>query len=126
MSNPDGIRVWLLDDDAALVHAGKRLLERLGYIVTAFTRGSDAVEAVRASPNGVAVFITDLNMPELSGIEVVRLLAAIRRDLPIIIVSGAARGEPEAFDLLKPPAWLAKPYSRESLELAVKLAVSGP
>ncbi len=116
-------RVWLLDDEEPLVRVGKRLLERLGYVVTGFSRALDAVDAVRASSADVDVFITDLNMTDLSGFEVVRLISAVRADLPIIMLSGAAMSSEEGVDVPNPVHRLSKPYTRESLGEAVARAL---
>ena len=116
-------RVWLLDDEEPLVRVGKRLLERLGYVVTGFSRALDAVDAVRASPADVDVFITDLNMPDLSGFEVARLISAARVDLPIILLSGAAMSSADGVDVPNPVHRLSKPYTRESLGEAVARAL---
>ena len=43
---------------------------------------------VRAAPQAFDVVVTDLNMPELSGLDVARALHRLRADLPVIISSG--------------------------------------
>ena len=83
-----GERVLYVDDDDVMVVMVERLLERLGYRVTCVHDPARAVELVRAAPAAYDAVVTDLNMPELSGLDVARAVQAIRVDLPVIISSG--------------------------------------
>ena len=83
-----GEHVLYVDDDEVMVVMVERLLERLGYDITSLNDPARAVQMVRAAPLAFDVVVTDLNMPELSGLDVARALQAIRADLPVIISSG--------------------------------------
>jgi PAS domain S-box-containing protein len=80
--------VLYIDDDEVMVVMVERLLERLGYVVTSVHDPARAIEMVRAAPEAFDVVVTDLNMPELSGLDVARALQRIRADLPLVISSG--------------------------------------
>ena len=77
-----------VDDDEVMVVMVERLLQRLGYDVTCHQDPHAALAAVRAQPEAFDVAVTDLNMPGLSGLDVAREIARLRRDLPVIISSG--------------------------------------
>ncbi|MEY4704104.1 MAG: hypothetical protein RL042_300 [Nitrospirota bacterium] len=77
-----------LDDEAMLVELVRDQFEQLGYRVTGCTQPTEALALVRADPHGVDVVVTDYNMPEMSGLEVARMLAQLRADLPVVLVSG--------------------------------------
>ena len=49
-------------------------------------RGASA--SVGAAPQGVDIVVTDFNMPDMSGLELVSALAALRADLPVVLSSG--------------------------------------
>ena len=83
-----GERVLYIDDDEVMVVMVERLLERLGYRVTCLHDPARAIEFVRAAPRDIDIVVSDLNMPELSGLDVARALNAIRPELPVIISSG--------------------------------------
>ena len=83
-----GESVLYIDDDDVMVVMVERLLERLGYVVTCLHDPVHAIEVVRVAPQAFDVVVTDLNMPELSGLDVARSLHRIRADLPVIISSG--------------------------------------
>jgi CheY-like chemotaxis protein len=83
-----GERVLYIDDDEVMVVMVERLLERLGYHVTCLHDPARAIEFVRAAPRDIDIVVSDLNMPELSGLDVARALNVIRPELPVIISSG--------------------------------------
>jgi len=83
-----GEHVLFVDDEAVLAGMGKRVLERLGYIVTTQTSALEAITAVRDHPGGVDLVITDLTMPGMDGVKLGRQLLQLRADLPIIIATG--------------------------------------
>jgi FixJ family two-component response regulator len=109
------LRVILLDDEDPLVRAGVRLLERAGCAARGFLSPSEALAALRAAPSEVDAFFTDLSMPEQSGVEVARAVAAVRADLPIVVCSGTSRLEVGELGIPNPVHWLDKPFSREEL-----------
>ena len=86
---PDGCQnILYLDDDKALVSVVKRLLERRGFTVSAYTVQEEALAALRADPQHFNLLLTDYNMPGMSGLEVAYEARAIRADLPVAISSG--------------------------------------
>ncbi|MBI5507082.1 MAG: PAS domain S-box protein [Deltaproteobacteria bacterium] len=83
-----GKHVLFVDDDEAIVFLMKRLLERQGYQVSAYTDPRAAIEAARAQPDRFDLAVTDYNMSGMSGLEVARQLRQIRSDLPVALASG--------------------------------------
>ncbi len=83
-----GRQILYIDDDQALVSLFKRLLERRGYRVSAYTDQHEALAALRADPAAFDLVVTDYNMPGLSGLDVARAVRAIRPDLPVAVASG--------------------------------------
>jgi len=83
-----GRRVLYVDDDEVVALMVERLLQRTGYQVRVVHGGAEALAIVGADPQAWDVVVTDFNMPGMSGLEVVRGLALLRADLPVIISSG--------------------------------------
>ena len=81
-------QILLVDDEEAIVHMEKQMLERLGYQVTARTSSIEALEAFRDSPDKFDLVITDMTMPNMAGIQLSQKLLEIRPDIPIIICTG--------------------------------------
>lgn len=80
--------ILYVDDDASLLFLVKRLLERHGFRVSAFSNQMSALDALRADAAGCDLVLTDYNMPGLSGLDVAREVRSIRADLPVVVASG--------------------------------------
>ena len=80
--------VLYVDDDEAITFLVRRLLERDGYRVSAYTDAHDALDALRHGPLDVALCITDFNMPRMSGLRLAREVKALHPNLPVAIASG--------------------------------------
>jgi len=116
-----GERVMYLDDDVVMVMLAEALLGRAGYAVRSFTDAHAALAAVREAPEAVDLFVTDYNMPELSGLDVVRALHQIRPGLPVIISSGFLNDEIRAAaERAGVRHLLQKEYSTEQLTPLVR------
>jgi DNA-binding NtrC family response regulator len=81
-------RVLVVDDDPASVDALRTLLELDGFDVTAIDSSRLAVELLDARPFDVVV--TDLEMPGVSGLEVIRRARAVRPETSVFVVTGCA------------------------------------
>ncbi len=81
-------RILFVDDEDFQADIGKRMLERLGYRVTARTNSVEALNLFRQTPEQFDLVITDMTMPDMTGDVLARKLIAIRPDIPIIICTG--------------------------------------
>ncbi len=81
-------QILLIDDEEPIVRMEKQILERLGYHVTARTSSVEALEAFRADPDNFDLVITDMTMPNLTGVQLSKELLKIRPGIPIIICTG--------------------------------------
>ena len=81
-------RILFVDDETALVIAGRQLLEGLGYKVIAKTNAIEALETFREQPKSFDVVVTDMTMPKMTGEDLSKEILAIRPDIPIIICTG--------------------------------------
>ena len=86
-------RILVVDDSLTVRQAERQLLENQGYQVDVAVDGMEGWSAVRLHPYQLVV--TDVDMPRMNGIELVRKIRAEPRiqDLPIIVVSYKDRGE---------------------------------
>ena len=85
-------RILFVDDEPALGRIARKNLEGFGYRVTVFREPTRALEALRASPKGFDLVITDLTMPGMTGIDFALEVSSLRGDLPIILCSGFTGG----------------------------------
>ncbi|MGC9197756.1 MAG: response regulator transcription factor [Acidobacteriaceae bacterium] len=80
-----GIRVLVVDDEAAIRRALRVPLTELGFEVTEATRGEDALRLVRAEP--VDAVLLDLQMPGMGGMATLVKLNALAPRLPVLILT---------------------------------------
>ncbi len=81
-------RILFVDDEKMGGMVWKIALKQEGYHVDFFSRGVEALEAFRVSPEGYDVVVTDQKMPEMTGTQLAGELLKIRQDIPVVLVSG--------------------------------------
>ena len=86
-----------------------RLLGRDGSVVQTSSSTAAALELLRAEP--FDVLLTDLVMPLMSGLELAAAARQLRPDLRIVVMSGQARTDDAAEDIV----WLDKPLDIDQL-----------
>jgi CheY-like chemotaxis protein len=80
--------VLYIDDDEVMLLLVEQLLRRQAYRVSCYQNPEEALAALRRDPNRVDVVVSDLNMPQCSGLDVAREIGRIRPELPVVISSG--------------------------------------
>jgi CheY-like chemotaxis protein len=81
-------QIWVLDDDNVIAMMVQKMLHSLGYGARAFTQGDRLIEEFKTNGDRVDLVITDMTMPNLTGVELARQLIDLRADIPIILCSG--------------------------------------
>lgn len=110
--------VYLIDDDESMRKSLASLLEFSGYQVHSFDSARDFLQVqMQIAP---AVIITDMRMPDLTGVELQVELHKLGRQVPIIFISGES-STPQVIEAMKGGAieFLLKPFEREELLSAV-------
>jgi EAL domain-containing protein (putative c-di-GMP-specific phosphodiesterase class I) len=80
------IRVLLVDDDDAVRNAFTRVLQSRGYQVFPCRSGAEALE--RLGAGGYDAMVSDVRMPGMSGLKLLRAVREHDLDLPVILVTG--------------------------------------
>lgn len=113
--------VLLVDDEEQLVAVGKEMLETLGYKVVARTSSLEALEAFRARSDQFDLVITDLTMPNMTGVQLARELLHIRPDIPIICCTGFSEViTPEGAEKMGISGLVFKPVVMRELAASVR------
>lgn len=81
-------RVLLVDDEESVLEIGRRMLERLGYSVTATGSSKEALALFRARPSEYDLVVSDFIMPSMTGTVLARRIRGLRADLPIVLLTG--------------------------------------
>ena len=84
-------RILLVEDDAYLAEAEKKMLEELGYKVTALTSSLEAFEIFQKLPDRFDIIIADYAMPKMTGLQMIRRIRSISPDIPVIICTGYSK-----------------------------------
>lgn len=111
-----GGRVLLVDDEPLLLEVQAIVLRRAGYEVTATRDSAEARSMLTEDPFRFDLVITDLRMPRVSGLDLIRAAHAVRPGARVILASGfsdAARQEELAAAGVS--AFLQKPYTQAEL-----------
>jgi two-component system cell cycle sensor histidine kinase/response regulator CckA len=84
----NGRRIMLVDDEESVRHVGSSLLKVMGFFPAVYSRPSVALEAFIVNPGEYSAVISDLTMPEMSGLDLARRIRAVRPEIPFILASG--------------------------------------
>ncbi|MCF6248148.1 MAG: ATP-binding protein, partial [Desulfobacula sp.] len=116
-SIPTGIeRILLVDDDKNLLQMNKKILQGLGYRVTAFMSSPEAFETFSKTPDSFDLVITDMTMPNITGAELAGQIFEINPDMPIILCTGYSELiNPEKADSLGIQGYVSKPVLKREL-----------
>ena len=66
----------------------QQMLERLGYRVTIRTGSVEALEAFKANPGSFDLVLTDMTMPNMTGVQLAGEIKKIRPKIPVILCTG--------------------------------------
>jgi two-component system response regulator FixJ len=116
--------IHLVDDDGAVRDSIAFLLESADYRVVTYGNPHAVLAALRAGVS-MSCLITDVRMPEMDGLQLVRESRALDPDLPIIVITG--HGDvPLAVEAMKIGAadFIEKPFDDQHLIRALRLALS--
>ncbi len=114
-------KVLLIDDDASLRRVTEYALHSAGFQVLSAADGKQGLASFQA--DHPQVVITDIQMPGLSGYEVLQQIKAARPETVVIVITAYSSVE-KAVEAMKQGAYdyLAKPFSRDELVMVVEKA----
>jgi DNA-binding NtrC family response regulator len=114
MSKPTAGRLLVVDDEVPLMNALRDTLTAQGFQVTGVTSGPDALAALRAEPFDLV--LSDLMMPGMDGIQLLKAALEIDPDLVGIIMTGQG-SVPTAVEAMKVGAfdYLLKPFKLQAV-----------
>jgi len=113
----------VVEDEAVLRHAIVAILESWDYRVIEAGDGQEALDLLAAQTEQAAIVISDVVMPNMGGVSLLRTLRERGETMPIILMSGHPKGKNK--DRLQGQglsAWLTKPLTLPDLAQAIKHA----
>jgi len=101
------------------------ILARRGYRVLEAASGAEALDTVRAYTGPIDLLLTDMVMPQMSGAELHREVAALRQSIKVLYMSGYTEsGILDRSALAPGTPFLQKPFTAAALRQKVRQALS--
>ena len=121
-----GELVLVVDDEEFILDTAKETLEGVGYRTLTAGGAEAALEIIQEHGSEVDAVITDLRMPHINGLDLIRALRTDHPDLPIVAASGLADGRTDEAVEAGAQTFLAKPFTAEKLQAALQDVLSTP
>lgn len=116
-----GELILLVDDEVSVRRVVAKQLESHGYVVITADSGRSALAMLRNEAFDIRVVVSDVRMPEMTGIELVEAMVEERIDRPVLLVSGQMDAQlPRTWPENTVVRFLPKPLSGIALRRAVR------
>jgi CheY-like chemotaxis protein len=120
----NGEGILLVEDEGAVRAAARRILSTNGYRVFETASPTDAIGLAADTSRKIDLILTDVVMPEMSGMDLVVRLHAARPDVPVLYMSGYPQDVIAHQGLITGAVrLLEKPFTRKELLRAVREAL---
>jgi PAS domain S-box-containing protein len=118
--------ILVVDDEPSIVYMTAQMLRRLGYRVEAKVNPDEAIDLLQSGSQQIDLVISDMTMPQMTGVQLFEKVKKIQPDLPVIICTGHS-------DLINPKkakelgiaALAMKPITRQTITKAVRDVLDG-
>ncbi len=121
-----GGRILIVDDEPPIVNFQTQVLEHLGYHVDAFTRSRNAVERFKEEGGRYDLVISDMGMPEITGLQLFEEFLQINPEVKVLLCTGFSKQVTrENATELGLAGYLAKPFNAEELAIEVSRILHG-
>jgi DNA-binding NtrC family response regulator len=120
----DGCHILVVDDEHAVRRFASRILQQDGHTVYEAADGADALELIERGTVPVELVVSDIVMPRLNGVELMKALALTHPGVPVILMSAYAPGELAEMGVVAPCGVVPKPFPAERLVEEVRRCMS--
>jgi putative two-component system response regulator len=123
MNQDEKSAILVVDDDPSVLESTSRLLSAFGYLVLPYGNATDAVMMLQEA-NNVRVVLTDIMMPEVTGLQFLEKIRAFNSEIPVIMMTAFAEMD-MTIDAIRKGAFdfLLKPFKPQYLAHSVKKAI---
>ncbi len=112
-------KILVIDDEDSMCHFMEIMLSKEGYTVDTTTSGTEGISLVKKQPYDLV--IADLNMPEMTGIDVLRRVKSFKEDQDFIVMTAYASVD-TAIEAMKQGAvdYITKPFKIDEIKIAIE------
>ena len=114
-----GTLVFVVDDNELLGEITRQLIDSAGYETKLFQQGMPARDALLAASPPPVLLVTDFDIGDINGLDLIGEVRAKLPRLKTLLVSGTAQPEVLARHPVQPDQFLAKPFRADDLIGAV-------
>lgn len=119
--------IFLVEDEAAVRVAARRILDRFGYHVIEAPGAEEALALAVKHPEPIHLLLTDIVMPRINGRELAKAFTRLHPEARVMFMSGYADDEVLRRDVSHAQSWyLQKPFSPDMLGRKVREALDAP
>ena len=120
-------RILLIDDEEQIISMERKMLENLGYQVTARTDSVEALKEFSKQPQNYDLVITDMTMPHMTGDELAQKLLVIKPGIPVILCTGFNEDITEEKALeMGIQKFVMKPVIKKELATTIRSVLDAP
>ena len=113
--------ILFVDDEKSIANMTGKILERLGYQIENQSNPVEALELFKVEPDSFDLIITDMTMPQMTGINLADKIKEIRPDIPVILCTGhSAVIDGEKAKQLGIDGFVMKPVSKFKIAKAIR------
>lgn len=81
------MKIMIIDDDEDILNLFRDFLSKEGYDVVTYLEPLKALKEIEDSPTRYSLIITDIRMPGISGIELIKRVSSINADIKVVLMS---------------------------------------
>ncbi|MCP4220590.1 MAG: sigma-54-dependent Fis family transcriptional regulator [bacterium] len=120
---PEQVKILIIDDDPSIRNMLSIVLKRNGYDITMADNGRSALESLKRDTLFDLV-ISDIKMPDISGIELLKKIKSITPRIPVIMITAFASAN-DAVEAMKLGAedYVTKPFNLDELKIIIQRAL---
>ena len=114
--------ILIIDDEKSMREFLSIMLEKEGYRTIAIDNGNDALKFIK--DNDYDLIITDIKMPKITGIDILRESMTLHQNTPVIMITAFASTE-VAVEAMKLGAhdYITKPFNVDEIKIIIKNAI---
>jgi CheY-like chemotaxis protein len=120
-----GEHIVFVDDEVSIVEVARIMLGKIGYRATVFTDPRQALLYLQTSTDAISLLMTDLSMPGVSGVDLIRAVNGNKPNLPAVLLTGYGKAfDSKAAVGLNISDVVHKPFTMEQLATVIESALA--